>query len=50
MPVELLGKLTLEAERSGMSLNAYILMLVRLGRAQLKGQARSDPQIQRQNA
>ena len=50
VPVELLDKLTVEAAKNGTSLNAYILMLIRLGRAQLKGAARAVSQTQQQNA
>lgn len=50
VPVELLDKLTVEAAKNGTSLNAYILMLIRLGRAQLKGAARAASQTQQQNA
>lgn len=49
VPVELLDKLTVEAAKNGTSLNAYILMLIRLGRAQLKGAGRAASQTQQQN-
>ncbi len=50
VPVELLDKLTAEAARNGTSLNAYILMLIRLGRAQLKGSGRAASHTQQQSA
>lgn len=50
VPVELLDKITAEAERNGMSLNAYLLMLIRLGRAQLKGQGHASSHTQQQSA
>ena len=50
VPVDLLGTLTTEAEKAGMSLNSYILMLVRLGRAQLRGSGHVPAHKQQQSA
>ena len=50
VPVDLLDMLTAEAEQNGTSLNAYLLLLIRLGRAQLKGSGRVASQNQQQSA
>lgn len=50
VPVELLTKLTAEAEKNGVSLNAYLLMLIRLGRAHLAGSGRDAAHSHQQTA